>query len=280
MKGTWKKAGGEYDTMFGASKLEEGEYIVKLQKAVLKEKNGSMKIAREHVVVDGEDKGVVIYDQVNMDNEKSLAFLWRWVEKMGFEIPEDPEDLVELLEELVESEPVVLVDVKQNDAGFTNINIIELMDESDEESEESEEEEESDEEEESEEEEEPEEESEEAEESEESEEEEESDEQTQLVERMITFAYAWDLDGVEDDTDFDSVKQIIAASSYPEENLDEEELALLNELGLEVCIERKKKKEKKKSAKTSEKSPAKSTKKAPAKSSKKAAGKGKKSKKK
>jgi hypothetical protein len=67
-----------------------------------------------------------------------------------------------------------------------------------------------------------------------------------LVERAKTFCGAWDID-IEDDDDLKAIKKLIAKdgkedAEYPEDELDEDEVTLLEELGLENTIQKTKKK--------------------------------------
>lgn len=83
------------------------------------------------------------------------------------------------------------------------------------------------------------------------------DEEDELLEKAKTFCGAWDID-IDDDASLKEVKKAIAEddedfAEYPEDELDEDEIELLKELGLENCIKKSKKSKKDKEEKGSKK---------------------------
>lgn len=133
MKSGWASSEQQYKEMFGASDLPEDTYIAKLQDCELSESNaGNIRVKREHVIMEGEHKGVVVRDGLNLENEYGLVFCRRWLAMLGVDIPENPEELETLLAEVKEAAPVCKIRVRHS-GDFTNVDVISVLDEDEEE---------------------------------------------------------------------------------------------------------------------------------------------------
>ena len=110
--------------------LPESLYVFVLQDCSLTEakSSGNMMIRREHMVLEGEYKDEVQTDNMVLSNERSMFYLKKWIELMGFEAPDDFEDIEELIAEIRDAHPVYSADVvKSKDSDFVNVRCKELI---------------------------------------------------------------------------------------------------------------------------------------------------------
>lgn len=99
--------------------LEDGRYKARVTKAELNESQSS---GREQVnvfveIIDGESEGQNAGLFLGLD-EKSLPFTLSAFKRMGYEIPEEPEDIVEVVKNINDDQPEVIVAVKN---GWSNL---------------------------------------------------------------------------------------------------------------------------------------------------------------
>jgi len=132
MQSGWKQSSSQYDSMFGASDIPEDVYVLKLQECKLGESDGGgIYVRREHVVLEGDHKGVVIGDVLMLSTETGPVYVRRWLKMLEIEIPENLEDLEELLAELKDAAPVVKARVTQSSSNdgrqFTNVRILSVL---------------------------------------------------------------------------------------------------------------------------------------------------------
>jgi len=117
----------QYKEMFGASDIPEGVYVAKLQDCELTESNsGKLRIKREHVIMEGEHKGVPVRDGLNLENEYGPVFCRRWLNMIGADVPENPEELETLLAEIKEAAPVCKIRVRHS-GDYTNVDVISVV---------------------------------------------------------------------------------------------------------------------------------------------------------
>lgn len=129
MKSGWANSKQSYKEMFGASDIPEDVYVAKLQDTELTESNaGKLRIKREHVILEGDHKGVVVRDGLNLENEYGPVFCRRWFALLGVDIPEEPEELEEVLGEVKDAAPVCKIRVRHS-GDFTNVDVISVVDE-------------------------------------------------------------------------------------------------------------------------------------------------------
>lgn len=127
MKSGWASSEQQYKEMFGASDLPEDTYVAKLQDCELSESNaGNLRVKREHVIVEGDHKGVVVRDGLNLENEYGPVFCRRWLAMLGVDVPENPEELETLLAEVKEAAPVCKIRVRHS-GDFTNVDVISVL---------------------------------------------------------------------------------------------------------------------------------------------------------
>src|SRR4030042_1356145 len=130
---TWKNSEEAYKSAFGSEKLPEDVYVAKLQDCLITEqgKDNKLVVKREHVITEGEFKGTVVRDSFQLENEWGPVFLRRWLNMLGVEVPENPEELEELIPQVKEAAPEVKIRVKRNDQGFVNVDVITFVGEDD-----------------------------------------------------------------------------------------------------------------------------------------------------
>jgi len=167
-----------------------------------------------------------------LENEIGMQFTARWIEAMGYDVPDDMEEIEEIVAAIAEAAPTFMGKVKVS-KGFTNVQVVEILDAGEAPSEEEEEE--------------SEEEEEESEEEEEESEEEESEDDDELGE-LIAFAQSQDLE-VDDDDDVDSVTEKILEYEWDKKELTDDEIALLESIDAKFVKEKKAKPKPKKKGK-------------------------------
>lgn len=138
---TWKNSEEAFKATFGSEYLPEDVYVAKLQDCWLAEqgKDNKLVVKREHVITDGEFKGVVLWDSFQLENEWGPVFLRRWLHMLGVDVPENPEELEDLIPQVKEAAPEVKIRVKRTDQGFVNVDVIALIGENNDVSDESDE---------------------------------------------------------------------------------------------------------------------------------------------
>jgi len=133
IKSGWADSEQSYKEMFGASDLPEDVYVMKLQTCELSESaTGNLRIKRSHVVIEGDYKGVVVPDGLNLEGElksgtHASVFVRRWLEMLDIEVPDDPEDIEGILEEIQDANPVVKARITHS-GDFTNVNLVSVID--------------------------------------------------------------------------------------------------------------------------------------------------------
>jgi len=129
MQQSYNDSQSQYDSMFGGVKIAPGNYIAQLQKAVIVESKTSQKlmIKREHIITDGEFQGHVVYDYMHLESPMGFTFTRKWIEQMGYEAPDDPAELEDLVEAISDEGAAVKVNVKHS-GDFVNVSVVELLD--------------------------------------------------------------------------------------------------------------------------------------------------------
>ena len=110
----------------GPPGVPAGVYNMQMQKCCLKESaNGAMMIEREHLILDGQHEGEVVRDYMNLETAYGPRFATQFIEKMGYESPDNPEDLEELVAAIANDAPTYQAKVKVS-GDFRNVDIIRL----------------------------------------------------------------------------------------------------------------------------------------------------------
>ena len=127
----------KHDQRFGGIKIEEGEYVVTLQKCTLdiRKSDDANVLQVEALIVDGNGgkfNGYVAFDQMNMNNEWGGQFAIRFIEIAGYSFPDpksktfgkDLVDTVHAINKDASSFKVAIV----HSGDFVNVNFKELLD--------------------------------------------------------------------------------------------------------------------------------------------------------
>jgi len=136
IKSGWADSEQSYKEMFGAADLPEDVYVIKLQTCELTESSGgNLRIKRSHVIIEGEFKGVMISDGLNLEGETkngthASVFVRRWLEMLDVDVPDDPSELEGILDEIQELNPIVKARISHS-GSFTNVNLVSVIDDSD-----------------------------------------------------------------------------------------------------------------------------------------------------
>ncbi len=130
MSGSWEQSQGAYDQMFGGVDIPEGVYQARLQGAKILESKSSQKlmIRREHLITEGEYKGMVAWDNMMLETPNGLVYVRRWIEMMGYQCPQagNFEEIEDVIEAILNESPDVKVRLTR-DGDFTNIAVAELL---------------------------------------------------------------------------------------------------------------------------------------------------------
>lgn len=126
MQNRWEDGKQQAKVMF--DKLPEGEYVGKLVECQIVESktSGNLMIKRVHVVTEGEYKGKNVYDNMNIETDLGLSFVAQWLDTIGCELPEKASEIKKLVEQISESAYDCKFQVKHSkDSDFINVRILE-----------------------------------------------------------------------------------------------------------------------------------------------------------
>lgn len=134
LKKGWKQAqeniakggGGDF------TKLEPGRYKGRVTDGEVNESQaGRFQCFMELTVTEGESKGESQRKYWGLDKAEHLPYLMRDIQRLGFDAPDDPEELEDVLKKIVKKKPLISFRVKE--AGeFLNIYFDKLLDEEEE----------------------------------------------------------------------------------------------------------------------------------------------------
>ena len=226
MKQSWADSSAVYDSTFGGIKIDAGQYLARLQSAKIVESksSGKLMIRREHIILEGQFQGMIVYDNLNLETPMGMSFVRRWIDQMGYEAPtpDKPEEIEDIVAAISEEAPTVKVAVKHS-GDFVNVSIIELIAAGDAKPDAGKAEPKA----------EPKQESSSAKKAKAA----PAAEKDPLLEKLFAFCKAQDI-GTESDDTVDVLKERIREYQYPEAQLTDEEKALFAEAGLEDAIEK------------------------------------------
>ncbi len=107
--------------------VPESIYKMQLQGAFIAESsNGNLMIKREHLILEGEQEGEVVYDQIMLQTEHGPRWVAKWMGQMGFEAPDDVSEVEETVKEIEEAAPIYMGKVVKKD-DFDNVRIQEVL---------------------------------------------------------------------------------------------------------------------------------------------------------
>lgn len=111
---------------YSGEKLPAGRYEMRLTKVKLVATGEKLSIQRNFVVLAGEHKGFQATDFMQLTHEVGLSFAMQFVIKMGYEIPESPEDWADMVEALTTDQAEVIASCVHS-GDFVNIRVEELI---------------------------------------------------------------------------------------------------------------------------------------------------------
>ncbi len=106
-----------------------GIYKMQVQDAEMTESasSGKLMIAWQFLILEGEESGQVARDYQTIETEFGPRFIAQRIEKLGFEVPDDPQDLEEIIAAIAEAAPVIMGKIKVSKDGYTNITVNRLL---------------------------------------------------------------------------------------------------------------------------------------------------------
>lgn len=140
-KNRLSKMSGNWDSGSNTEMNEsfiDGIYKFQLQNAevVESEASGDLMVHVEHYCNEGELAGEVFHQYFNLEkpSEKDgeywgRTFCCQWIEKMGYVIPDSPDQIEETVAEIAEKAPVYTAKIKENKEGYKQFEVKRLLDE-------------------------------------------------------------------------------------------------------------------------------------------------------
>ena len=212
MKDAYDESQNQYDSMFRGVKIPAANYLARLQSAKVTESksSGKLMVSREHIITDGEYKGMVVYDNIMLETPMGFTFARRWFDMMGYNQPENPKEIPDLVEEMANEAPDVKIRIKHS-GDFINVSVIEVIGEGS---------------------------------GEDTGEDTGTDTgedkgESELLERLRAFCISEEIEVLDED-DEEILKEKIDGFQYPDESLTDEKRELLIEIGQEKNIQKKK----------------------------------------
>ncbi len=126
----WKEGFATKDEFAGGEVYEDGRYKVALTAADRYESkaSGRDQVMFEFTFLEGDYKGKTKRDYNGLDRAESVPFLIRKIEAMGFDAPEEADDLEPVLKKMVKARPQFVVQLKTK-GDFQNVYIQKSLDE-------------------------------------------------------------------------------------------------------------------------------------------------------
>src|ERR1044071_6133297 len=108
--------------------VTDGVYVGKLTKASVgeSESSGRLQVSWAAIISGGEFKGERVNWWSGLKTEQNFMYLQRDIARLGKEVPEDINDLEEILKEIEEEKPSIRFKVK-TDGEFTNIRVLKKL---------------------------------------------------------------------------------------------------------------------------------------------------------
>ena len=227
MKTQWKKSREEAEKGFSGNTVPAGIYLMKISESNVGENTkGGINWFLKIVVLEGEHKGDIISTMFNLSHEVGQQFTCNFISAMGYEVPDDIDDVPEIAKTFQEEEITFRGQLKYNKDGYAGIRVLEVFEADAETSTTNGDEQVA--------------ETEEAEAVEEVEAEAEADPVDEMKTELLAFCAANGIEEVTDDLTIDEIKAVLSEYSMKEEELDKEEIDLLTRAGISSMIEKKK----------------------------------------
>jgi hypothetical protein len=115
----------------GAPEFEDGIYLARLQSAELGEWNGNLKVLFKWKFVDGDYDGQVVHDYQGIGSEDNLFYFGRRIEQFGYEMPDDPTEIPELLKSIVDEKKMCKIRLRTK-GDYQNVWLNKVLDDGEE----------------------------------------------------------------------------------------------------------------------------------------------------
>jgi len=108
---------------------DDGRYKFQLQSAEIvdAESSGKMMIAIEHYCTEGEMAGEVYREYLQLETKWGPFFVMQRIQQLGREVPENPEDIEEVIAEIAEANPIYEATIKTNKDDYKNLKVVKLL---------------------------------------------------------------------------------------------------------------------------------------------------------
>ena len=126
LKKGWKEAGKREDGGF-ENPVDDGVYMMQITVAELGESQaGRLQIHWGYTVLEGEYAGETVHDWDGLESENNLFHVQRKLARLGYDVPDDPSELEDVIVAIAEAQPVVKGKVKTKDE-FTHVYVNKLI---------------------------------------------------------------------------------------------------------------------------------------------------------
>jgi cobalamin biosynthesis protein CobT len=124
----WQGAREKAKESSGFTEVPDGRYLAHLTNAQIGESrsSGRLQIQWTWTISDGEFENDTKLDFDGLETEDNLVFLGRKLSRFGYELPEDITEISDILDELVEKQPLARIRLKTK-GEFQNVYVDKLM---------------------------------------------------------------------------------------------------------------------------------------------------------
>jgi hypothetical protein len=117
----------------GFTEIEDGRYYARLVGAEITEakSSGRLQVAWKYKIVDGDYKGETKMDFDGLETEDNQVFIGRKLKQYGYALPDDLQEVEQILDALVKEKPLVRIRLKTR-GEFQNVYVDKVFDKEDE----------------------------------------------------------------------------------------------------------------------------------------------------
>ena len=127
LKDNYEKAREAKNTPYEIN-IENGKYRAALTSLELRESqsSGKLMVMREWTILEGDYADTVFNDFIHIESEWGMVNLHRFIEQAGYEIPDDPASIEEVLNAILGDKPECIIAVRIKDE-FVNVRVREML---------------------------------------------------------------------------------------------------------------------------------------------------------
>ncbi len=124
----WGKARERAGSESYGSEVEDGRYVASLSEGEINESksSGRLQVHWIYTILEGSSQGETLHSYDGLESEDNLVWLARKLQRLGYEPPEDLEDVKDIVEEITKNKPKVQIQVKTK-GEFQNIYIDKVL---------------------------------------------------------------------------------------------------------------------------------------------------------